>query len=90
MEKKHKKIILLIRSDQMIIRITIFLIGFGFSVIGFVFIISYLNLIPLGYNFLEYVNFIVRKGECLIGFIGLSMTFLAIYMPGGNKNELHI
>ena len=73
----------------MITRITIFLIGFGFSVIGFVFIISYLNLTTIGYNFSEYVNFIIRRPECTIGFIGLLMTFSAIYMPGG-KNELHL
>lgn len=73
----------------MITRITIFLIGFGFSVIGFVFIISYLNLTTIGYNFSEYVNFIIRRPECIIGFIGLLMTFSAIYMPGG-KNELHL
>lgn len=74
----------------MIVRIIFFLIGFGFSIIGFVFIISYLNLIPLGYNFLEYVNFIIRRAECLIGLIGLTITFLAIYTPGGKNNELHI
>ena len=74
----------------MLIRITTFLIGFGFSVIGFVFIISYLNLLALGYNFLEYVNFIIRKAECLIGIVGLIMTFLSIYLPGGNNNELHL
>lgn len=71
------------------IRITIFLIGFGLSVIGFIFIISYLNLFAFGYNFLEYVNFIIRKTECQIGFIGLLMTASAIYYKGGN-NELHL
>ncbi len=75
---------------SVITRITFFLIGFGFSVIGFVFIISYLNLISLGYNFLEYVNFISRKAECLIGPIGLIITFLSIFTPGGQKHELHI
>ena len=74
----------------MITRIIFFLIGFGFSVIGFVFIISYLNLIPLGYNFLEYVNFISRRPECLIGPIGLIITFLSIFIPGGQKNELYL
>ena len=69
----------------MITRITFFLIGFGFSVIGFAFIISYLNLIPLGYNFLEYVNFISRKAECLVGPIGLIITFLSIFIPGRSK-----
>ncbi|MBR3199300.1 MAG: hypothetical protein IKG27_04730 [Bacilli bacterium] len=73
----------------MIIRIIVFLLGFGFSVIGFAFIISYLNLIPLGYNFLEYVNFISRKPECLIGPLGLLTTFLAVYTKG-DKNELYI
>ena len=34
----------------MIARIVFFLIGFGFSIIGFVFIISYLNLMTIGYN----------------------------------------
>lgn len=74
----------------MLTRITFFLIGFGFSVIGFTFMISYLNLIPLGYNFIEYVNFIIRRIECLIGLIGLLITFLSIYIPGGKKNEFHI
>lgn len=74
----------------MITRITFFLIGFGFSVIGFAFIISYLNLTAIGYNFLEYVNFISRRLECLIGPVGLIIVFLSIFIPGGKKNELHL
>lgn len=74
----------------MLTRIMFFLIGFGFSVIGFVYIISYLNLLQIGYNFEEYVNFIIRKPECLIGPFGLMITFLSIFIPGGQKNELHI
>ena len=74
----------------MITRIIFFLIGFVFSIIGFVFIISYLNLITIGYNFNEYVNFISSNIECLIGPIGLIISFLAIFIPGGKKNELHI
>ncbi len=73
----------------MITRIITFLIGFGLSTIGFIFIISYLNIMTIGYNFIEYVNFIIRRPECLIGPIGLLMTFLSIYIPGG-KNEIHI
>lgn len=69
----------------MIIRIMFFLIGFGFSIIGFVFIITYLNLIPLGYNFFEYVNFISRRAECLIGPIGLIISFLSIFISGKEK-----
>lgn len=74
----------------MITRIIFFLLGFGLSIIGFVFIISYLNLINLGYNFTEYVNFICSKVECLIGPIGLLIIYLSIFIKGGKENELHI
>jgi len=71
------------------IRIFFFLLGFGLSVIGSVYIVSYLNLISFGYNFSDYVNFICRKFECLIAPIGLFITFLAIYIPKGDTNELY-
>ena len=71
-------------------RLFIFLLGFGLSVIGFVYIISYLNLMALGYNFEEYAHFIVSKAECLIGPIGLLIIFLVIFIQGGEKNELHL
>ena len=74
----------------MIARMVFFLIGFGFSIVGFVFIISYLNLITIGYTLTEYVQFISSSIECLIGPIGLLITSLAIFLPGGKKNELHI
>ena len=74
----------------MIARIVFFLIGFGFSISGFVFIISYLNLMTIGYNFKEYVHFISSNIECLIGPIGLLIIFLTIFLPGGKKDELHI
>ena len=74
----------------MLIRIFGFLVGFGFSTIGFVFIISYLNLLSLGYNFKEYVHFICSSPECLIGPIGLIIITLVIFLPKGDNNELHI
>ena len=73
----------------MIIRILFFLLGFGLSIIGFVFIISYLNILTIGYNLKEYVNFIIRRPECIIGPIGLIIDFLSIYLPGG-KNEIYL
>lgn len=72
------------------VRIFFFLLGFGLSVIGCVYIISYMNLMTIGYNFLDYVNFICRKFECLIAPIGLFITFLAIYIPKGEKNEFYL
>lgn len=74
----------------MLLRIFVFLIGFGLTVIGCVFSISYLNLLTLGYNFMEYVNFITRRIECLYAVIGIILIILTIFIPGGNKYELHI
>lgn len=71
-------------------RFFFFLLGFGLTVIGFVFIIGYLNLLTIGYNFIQYVNFIIRRIECLYALIGVLIMFITIYYPGGNKNELRI
>ena len=71
-------------------RFFFFLLGFGLTVIGFVFIIGYLNLLTIGYNFIQYVNFIIRRIECLYSLIGILIMFITIYYPGGNRNELRI
>lgn len=65
-----------------------FLFGFGLTLIGFVYIIIYLNLMTIGYNFSEYVNFIIRRLECWYSLIGMIIMFLSIIK--GEKNELHI
>lgn len=72
----------------MLFRIFLFLIGFGLTTIGFVYIISYLNLLSIGYNFLEYVNFIIRRFECLNAPIGIIIMIISIYI--GGKYELCI
>lgn len=69
----------------MLMRIFFFLIGFGLSIIGFVYIISYLNLLTIGYNFLEYVNFISRRFGCLCALFGIIMMSLAINVAGRKK-----
>ncbi len=74
----------------MFARITFFLLGFGLTVIGNVYIISYLNLMTIGYNFSEYVNFIIRQIECLYAVIGLIIMSLTILIPRRKKNELYI
>ena len=72
------------------IRIFFFLIGFALMVIGFSFIILYLNLFTIGYNFFEYVNFIIRRIECYYALIGFIIILLTIIIKGDKKNELHI
>lgn len=52
------------------------IISYIFIVIGLVYIISYLNLLDIGYNFKEYVYFIIRRAECLIFLIGIIILFI--------------
>lgn len=70
----------------MLTRVFFFLLGFGLTILGFVYIISYLNLLTLGYNFLDYVNFIIRRIECLNAIFGIIIMLIVI----GGKYELHI
>ena len=74
----------------MAIRISFLTLGFFMSLIGSIYIITYLNLMTVGYNFLEYVNFIIRRTECVIFMIGMILMLLSIYLPGGDKYELHL
>jgi len=64
------------------IRVFFFLLGFGLMVIGCSFIILYLNLTTMGYNFLEYVNFIIRRVECYFSIIGFIIIILSIALKG--------
>ena len=73
---------------DIMVRVFFFLLGFGFMVIGC--IILYLNLMSMGYNFLNYVNFIVRRFECYFSIIGLIMMILSMTIKGEDKNELYL
>ncbi len=70
-------------------RFFLFLFGFGITVVGFSYIIIYLNLLSLGYNFSEYVKFISRRIECLNVIFGLIIMSIIIFTKGG-KNELYL
>ena len=72
------------------VRVFFFLLGFGFTVIGTSFIILYLNLTTMGYNFINYVNFIIRRIECYYSVIGIIMMLLSIWVKGDNKNEFYL
>ena len=72
----------------MFFRFFLFLIGFGLTTIGSVYIICYLNLFSIGYNFLQYVNFIIRRVECLNFVIGIIIMTLSLTI--GGKNELYL
>lgn len=71
----------------MVARIFFFLLGFGLSVIGFTYMISYLNLLTMGYTFIDYLLFITKRYECIIAIIGLIMITCAIF-KGGDKIDI--
>ena len=64
------------------VRVFFFLLGFGLMVIGCSFIILYLNLTTMEFNFLEYVNFIIRRVECYFSIIGFIIMILSITLKG--------
>lgn len=68
------------------VRFFLFLVGFGLSVIGFIYLISYLNLLALGYNFSEYVKFICRRPECISAIVGLILIFVTIFKGDDQDN----
>ncbi|MDD6878879.1 MAG: hypothetical protein PUD59_01430 [bacterium] len=60
-------------------RLFFFLLGFGLSIIGFMYVVLYLNLIPIGYTFVEYLDFIIKRPECILGFIGFMILNVTIF-----------
>ena len=71
-------------------RIFFFLVGFALMVLGFSFIILYLNLLTIGYNFSFYVQFITRRIECYYAVIGFIIIVLTLIIKGDKKHELHL
>lgn len=71
-------------------RMFFFLIGFGLMVIGFTYIITYMNLMSMGYGFYDYLKFIFNKVECQFAVIGFLIVFIIIYTKGSEKDDIHI
>ena len=73
----------------MTFRILLFLVGFGLCIIGLSYIVMYMNLFVIGYNFFEYVKFIIRRIECLNLLLGIILIFISVFLKGG-ENELYL
>lgn len=71
-------------------RIFFFLLGFGLMVVGFTYVITYLNLLALGYTFLEYLKFIGTRAECLSVVLGFLLLTGSIFWKGGEKHDLYL
>ena len=66
-----------------------FLLGFGLMVIGFTYIITYLNLLSMGYSFINYLKYICGRIECLFSIIGLIIITVVIFTED-DYNGIHI
>jgi len=62
-----------------VVRFFLFLIGFGFSIIGFMYIILYANYLTIGYTFLEYLDLISKRVECLLAILGIIIIMVVIF-----------
>jgi len=59
--------------------IFIFLIGFGLAVSGGVTLIAYMNFLPAGVTWAEYLLFVKERPECYFLPIGLLFMAVSIY-----------
>lgn len=62
----------------MIIKLLILFISVILISLSITFDIIYLNLLTMGYSFIEYVNFIIRRWECLIFILGVILLYFII------------
>jgi hypothetical protein len=62
-----------------------FLVGFGLATTGGVTILSYLNYIPIGVTFTNFLIFISNKPECYLFPIGIIIIILTAYLYPTNK-----
>ena len=70
-----------ITEKDILFRALIVLIGFGIAVSGGTTSIMYLNLLPIGYSFSEYLDFISHRLECYLFPIGVFIIWISIYFP---------
>ena len=73
----------------MLNRVFLFLIGFGLLIIGSTYIIMYLNLLAIGYSFIDYLLFIITKIECLLSIIGIILMGVSLYRKD-EENDIYL
>lgn len=62
-------------------RIFFYIIGYLMAVFGGIISIAYLNLLSIGYEIIEYFQFIIHQSACLLLPIGIIIVSLSIYFP---------
>ena len=71
-------------------RVFFFLLGFGLMVVGFTYIITYMNLMTMGYSFMNYLKFVLGRVECLFSVIGFLLVSFIIFTSGRRQGDLYI
>lgn len=59
------------------LRVFILILGILSCSVGLMFWILYLNLLTLGYSFLNLVHFIISRGECMLFFLGILLIVVS-------------
>ena len=70
----------------MLSKVLLFAIGFLLSSLSLTFLFLYLNILNLGYSFLEFINFIFRKWELYLFFVGILLMIISLRK--GNTNDI--
>ena len=60
------------------IRIFIFGLGIFLCSLGLMFDVLYINLITMGYSFLDYVKFIISRSECYLLLLGIILIIFSL------------
>lgn len=74
----------------MLSRIILFSFGIILSSSALAFIILYLNLINMGYTFINYVNFIIRRFECWNLIIGILLIIISMIKRKEKNYDIYI
>ena len=62
----------------MVMKLILFVIGILLISVSISFIIIYINLLNMGYTFLEYVNFIIRRMEVIAFVPGVFLVIVSM------------
>lgn len=63
----------------MMIRAFFFLLGFILMVIGFMYMMIYINLLSFGYTVVEYLIYILTHYECFIAILGFIIVLFSLF-----------
>lgn len=70
----------------MLIKVFMFILGFILSSLSLTFLFLYLNILNIGYGFVEFINFIIGKWELYLFFIGIIL--MVVSLRKGKYNDV--